>query len=61
MFSQYFNTQGSFFNDSAYNLFMDPMNGKISDLIYIADNTFMFSCFLAFMNSSSSSSSCASI
>ena len=57
MFENYYNKKGSFFNDSASDLFMNPLDGKISDLIYIADNTFMFSCLMAYM----SGSNCASI
>jgi hypothetical protein len=38
-------------------MFKDPKNDKISDLIYIADNTFMFSCLMSYMNSST----CASV
>jgi hypothetical protein len=49
--------KGSAFNTSADNMFMEPKNGKISDLIYIADNTFMFNCLMAYMNGST----CASI
>jgi hypothetical protein len=56
MFTEYFGTKGSFFNDSASNLFMYPLtdeNEKVSDLMYLADNTYMFSCLLSYMNNTS--------
>jgi hypothetical protein len=39
-----------FYKRNESELFKTPMTGKNTDLIYVADNTYMFSCFMSYMN-----------